>query len=56
MNNVSCAIWVSDSCIRFAIVPRIPLSFVTDVGVCIAGGSAGVSAGRCGCRWCTGAG
>ena len=44
MNSVSWAIWRSDSCIRFAIVPRIPLSRMVRVGSCDAGSSAGAGA------------
>ncbi len=56
MNSVSCAIWLSDSCIRLAIVPRIPLSLVTDVGSCMAGASGTAAGSGRGGRRCARAG
>ena len=52
MNSVSCAICDNDSLIRLAIVPRMPLSRMVDVGVC----NAGANAGRGGGAAATGAG
>ena len=48
MNSVSCAICVSDSRIRLAMVPRMPVRRTVDVGSCIAGGERGAGAAAAG--------
>ena len=44
MCNVNCAISCKLECMRLAMVPRMPLIFFTDVGVCDAGASGALTA------------